>query len=313
MRGLCAATKFKKMRAVCQTPVAPSSFSEGQHIFSAKILEQVVRDLAAQCHLPSQFGDAQLRQAVKALTIVDGTVIRALPRMAWAPAAGAGMAVRLHLHFSVFDQVPSDWMLTPGNASEAREWKKKLDPAAFYVVDRGYGQDLLWLKQLHKKGVGLVVRICEKVVRTPQGAERPLSQEDIKAGVVSDRIEELGLFGGGPQLRIVEIKAGGKTFVLATTRMDLPAHMIGLIYRYRWQIELYFKWLKTMLPCKHWLAESPEGVAIQVYSVLIASLLLLLWTDRRPTKRQMEALWFYWTGFADEEELLAALKIQKNN
>jgi hypothetical protein len=62
-----------------------------------------------------------------------------------------------------------------------------------------------------------------------------------------------------------------------------------------------------MLPSRHWLAESPEGVAIQVYCVIIASLLLLLWTGKRPTKRQMEALWFYWTGFAEEEELLQAL------
>jgi hypothetical protein len=312
MRGLCAATRFKKMRALCQTPVAPSSFSEGQYLFSPEILAQVVRDLAAQCHWAEPFGDAQLRAAVKALTIVDGTVLRAVPRMAWAPAAGAGQAVRLHLHFSVFEQVPTDWTLTPGNASELREWKKKLDPQAFYVGDRGYGMDLLWLKQLQKKGVSVVTRLRENVVRIPQGPPRPLSAEDLNAGVVSDRIEELGLLGGGPQMRIVQIVADGKTFVLATTRRDLPAHLIGLIYRYRWQIELYFKWLKAMLPCKHWLAESPEGVAIQVYSVLIASLLLLLWMGRRPTKREMEALWFYWTGFADEDELLAALKIQKN-
>ena len=87
--------------------------------------------------------------------------------------------------------------------------------------------------------------------------------------------------------------------------------MLGLIYRYRWQIELFFKWIKTMVPCRHWLAESPEGVSLQIYCVLIADLLLMLAAGRRPTKRQMEALWFYWLGFATESELLARLSATK--
>lgn len=308
MRGLCAATKFNKMRSVCRTPVAPSSFSEAQHLFEPEILAQIVRQLAAQAHILGGFGDQRVRDAIKTLTIVDGTVLRAVNRMAWAPAAGFGSAVRLHLHFSVYDQVPADWSITPGNASEAKEWKKKIKDDQFYVVDRLYGQDLLHLKQLHKRGAQFVVRICQNVIRTPVGPDRPLSETDRKAGVVSDRLEELGGFGGGPALRVVTVQADGKTFLLATTRQDLPAEMIGLIYRYRWQVELFFKWLKTMLPCGHWLAESPRGATLQIYTLLIAALLLLLWTGRRPTKRHMEALWFYWTGFADADELAAVLK-----
>lgn len=130
--------------------------------------------------------------------------------------------------------------------------------------------------------------------------------------MVADRVEELGGLGGGPVLRIVEIHAQGTVLLLATTRRDLPAALIGLIYRYRWQIELFFKWFKTMLPCGHWLAESPAGVTIQLYCVMIAALLLLLWTGQRPTKRQLEALRFYWAGFIEEAELVAALAAQKN-
>jgi len=311
MRGLCAATKFRKMRSVCETPVAASSFSEAQHLFDPEILVQVVRRLAGQAHGMVGFGDPRVREAIKALTIVDGTVLRAVNRMAWAPAAGFGSALRLHLHFSVYDQVPTDWSITPGNASEAKEWKKKTKSEDFYVVDRLYGQDLLHLKQLQKRGVNFVVRICENVVRTQAGPDRVLSEADRKAGVLSDRLEELGLFGGGPALRLVELKSEGKTFLLATTRQDVPAEMIGLIYRYRWQVELFFKWLKTMLPCGHWLAESPCGATLQIYSLLIAALLLFLWTGRRPTKRQMEALRFYWAGFIDAEELAQALKNKK--
>ena len=87
----------------------------------------------------------------------------------------------------------------------------------------------------------------------------------------------------------------------------------GIICRCRWQIELFFKWLKTMLPCGHWIAESPEGVAIQTYAAMVASPLLTLWAGNRPTKRQMEALRLHWMGFVSKEELARALGLEKIN
>ena len=314
MRGLCAASHWKKMRAVCAEPVAPSSFSEAQHLFSPEILADIVRDLARQACGMVEFGDARVREAIKVLTIVDGTCLRAVNRMAWAPAAGFNSAIRLHLHFSAFDQVPLDWSITPGHVSELREWKKKTRPAqpgSFIVGDRLYSEDHLFLKELQKKQVDFVVRLLGNCTRVAREPARALSAEDRQAGVTSDQMVELGCRGGGPILRVVELQAGGKTLLLATTRHDLPAHLIGLIYRYRWQIELFFKWIKTMLPARHWLAESPAGVSIQIYCALIASLLLLLWTGERPRKRQMEALWFYWTGFIDDDELNQALQTKK--
>ena len=78
---------------------------------------------------------------------------------------------------------------------------------------------------------------------------------------------------------------------------------MGLIYRYRCQIELFFKWIKCILGCRHWLAESQEGMSIQVYCALIASVLITLWTGAKPSKRQWEALQFYWMGWATLADL----------
>ena len=103
-------------------------------------------------------------------------------------------------------------------------------------------------------------------------------------------------------------ESGSDVFHLITTREDLSAELIGLIYRQRWQIELFFKWIKTILNCRHWLAESPAGVTIQIYCVLIASLLLLLWTGRRPNQRTVESLQLYWTGWATKQELVMLLQ-----
>ena len=311
MRGLVAATRFKKVKAICPRQIAPSSFSEAQYLFSPAVLAQVIRDLAAQAQGMVQFGSREVREAVQTLTAVDGTILRALNRMSWAPAAGFGCGLRLNLHFSVFDQVVADWSITPSRDSEIKEWKKRCQRGSFYVGDRLYGSDHLWLKQLQKKGVDFVLRLNGNVWRKPTAPALELSEADRKAGVISDQIVELGCRGGGPVLRVIEIQTPRETILLATTREDLSAELIGQIYRYRWQIELFFKWFKTMLPCKHWMAESPAGVTIQIYCAMIAALLLLLWTGQRPTKRQMEALRFYWNGFIDEEELLEALSSQK--
>jgi IS4 transposase len=78
-------------------------------------------------------------------------------------------------------------------------------------------------------------------------------------------------------------------------------------------VELFFKWLKCILGCRHWLAESQRGVALQVYCALIAALLLLRYSGRRPGKRAMEMIRFYLLGYATLDELSAALGLEEKS
>ena len=307
MRALCHVSRCKKMRQVSAAAVSPAAFSAGQHVFAPEILEKVLRQLAGEAQGLGQGGDPRVRQALTALTAVDGTVLRAVPRMAWAPAAGAGTAIRLHLHFSVFDQIPEAWPITPGNVCERKVFAETVSPGAMIVADRHYGHDYALLAWLQTQGIHFVLRLYNNLVFTPVGPERPLTAADRQAGVVWDRQVRFGVKGDGPVLRVVRVEANGDVFLLVTTREDLSAELISLIYRQRWQIELFFKWIKLILNCRHWLAESPAGVEIQIYCVLIASLLLMLWTGQRPTKRMVESLRYYWMGLADEEDLRALL------
>jgi hypothetical protein len=249
-----------------------------------------------------------VRQALKGLTAVDGTVLRAVPRMAWAPASGTGSALRLHLHFNVFDQVPAAWPITPGHICERKVFAETVQSGTFYVGDRHYGHDFELLVQLRADGIDFVLRLYNNLIFQQVGPDRPLSPADRKAGVVWDRQVRLGVHGDGPVVRVVRVEANGDVFHLVTTREDLSAELIGLIYRQRWQIELYFKWIKAILNCRHWLAESPAGAQIQIYCVLIASLLLMLWTGQRPNKRMVESLQWYWMGLATAEDLATLLK-----
>jgi hypothetical protein len=227
--------------------------------------------------------------------------------MAWAPAAGPGRAVRLHLHFNVLDQIPEAWPITPGNVCERKVFAQTVEPGAMIVADRHYSHDHALLARLQKRGVHFVLRLYNNLALQPVGPERSLTEADRQAGVVWDRLVRFGVHGDGPVLRVVRVEANGDVFHLVTTREDLSAELIGLIYRQRWQIELFFKWIKTILNCRHWLAQSPAGVQIQIYCVLIASLLLMLWTGHRPNKRMVESLQWYWTGMATQEDLVTLL------
>jgi IS4 transposase len=82
-------------------------------------------------------------------------------------------------------------------------------------------------------------------------------------------------------------------------------------YRYRSTIELFFRWLKFVLGCKQLLTTSANGVALQIYTALIASLFIVLWTGRKPTKRTWQMLQFYFHGWASLDELDAHLEKQK--
>ena len=141
--------------------------------------------------------------------------------------------------------------------------------------------------------------------------ELPLTEADRAAGVTWQAMVKLGVKWQGEPIRVVKVEVDGKTLLLATD-LNLEVELIALIYRYRWQIELFFKWFKSILGCRHLMAESPEGVAIQTYSALIAALMLQLLTGKRPGKRAMELIRFYMMGYAQLDEVIALLAPKKS-
>jgi Transposase DDE domain len=312
-RSLCVASRFERVqREVCPQPVKLASFSEMQHVCDPELLAGLLRDLAAQA-LPT-FGDARLRAQVGELIANDGTLLPALPRMAWAlwqnPQNRAG---KLHLEFSVWRQVPAEWTVTPSNTCERLVWKTKLKRGVCYVNDRNYSHDYRLIQAVQQRGASFVLRLHNNAVVEKLAPARPLCLADRQAGVVEDVRIRLGASSDGPVGRLVRVEADGHVFLLFTDREDLAAELVALIYRYRWQIELFFKWIKCILGCRHWLAESQAGVTLQIYCALIASVLLVLWTGRKPTLRQWEALQLYWLGWVSLEELSAALAPKKKS
>jgi hypothetical protein len=310
-RALCAASHFERVQGESGgPPVSLASFSEMQQVVEPELLAGVLHEMSAEA-LP-QFGDDRVRRHVQELIANDGTLLPALPRMAWAlwqnPLNRAG---KLHLEFSVWRQVPVEFTVTDGNTSERAVWKSKLRKGACYVNDRNYSHDYRLIKDVQKAEASFVLRLHNNALFTPLESARVLSEADRQAGVVEDTKVRLGSDPDGPVGRLVRVEADGHVFLLFTNLEKLEAELVALIYRYRWQIELFFKWIKCVLGCRHWMAESIEGMTLQIYCALIASVLLVLWTGRKPTKRQWEALQLYWVGYITLEELTKVLRIEK--
>jgi hypothetical protein len=319
LRGLQQASTLEVVqRRLGIRPTSLGSFSEAARVFHAEALREILQELAHKATPVIQGPDA--RELLN-LTAVDGSIFPAFPRMAWALWKDVShRGVKLHLHFDVFCSVPTDAVITPAACSEPAEMRSMLKPGRLYVHDRGYLDHELYCEILDA-GSSFIGRIKDNGQYTV-AETRPLSAEARAAGVVSDEfVKRLGTshhkdFLKRHQVRLVKVqrtndKGELETWWLLTDKLDLAADLVALGYRFRWTIELFFRWLKCVLGCKQLLTTSANGVALQIYTALIASLLIVLWTGRKPTKRTWEMLQFYFQGWASLDEVEAHLEKQK--
>jgi Transposase DDE domain len=315
LRGLQQATLLDKVqKRLGLRPTALGSLSEAAGVFDADALQEVITELAT--HIPAGVPPTEV-QALKELTAVDGSLLPALPRMAWALwLDDQHHAAKMHLAFEVLRGIPVGVRVTTGNGSERAQLRALLQAGRLYVIDRGYAEYQLF-QDIIDAGSSLVGRLRDNAVWQVI-EERPVSAAAQAAGVRRDLLVWLGGDASGAvfrqPLRVIEVATGQtdalgrpEVLLLATDRLDLEAELVALAYRYRWAVELFFRWFKCILGCRHLLSEGPNGVTIQVYLAVIASLLVSLWTGQKPTKRTFEMLCFYFSGWASEAELLAHL------
>lgn len=310
MRGLCAASRLPRVQQqVCARAVSLGSFSEAQHVLEPALLEEVFRELSAQVH--GTGGDPRL--ARRPWPIVDSTLWEALPRMHWALWRSQGtrqQAVRLHVGFHLLEDKVVRAAVSEGRRCERAVWRTQWERGGAYVGDRYYGQDYRLLDELTAHQCHYVLRLRDEAAVMVED-ELALSAADRAAGVVRHAWARLGCNAPDRRgrVRVVWLATTAGALVLVTNQSpaELSAELVALLYRYRWTVELFFRWLKCILGQRHWLAESPHGVAMQVYLALIAALLLQLYNGQRPGKRMLELMQFYLLGWATEADLAAAL------
>jgi len=315
MRGLISISKLSRVQEeICQRQVSLGSFSEMQGLLDPALLHQVFQKIFQRTPSAQKFDP---RLADLNLIIQDGSLWSALPRMVWAEYGGGcngdARAVRLHLRFNLLEDKPQKAKITNGKICERQALRQMYEPGEINVGDRYYGEDYQLFEEIHTAKAFFVLRIKEGAVVNVQ-EEIALTEADKAAGVVRHAWVQLGSRPSTRSIpvRLVEIRTADQHIVLVT---NLPleragADLIGLIYHKRWGIELFFRWIKCVLGCRHFFAESRQGVTIQLYLALIASLLFQCYSGRRPDKRSMELIQLYLLGWATREELIQLLQEQ---
>lgn len=308
MRGLCGASELARVqREVCGRKVSLGSFSEAQAVVEPALLKAVFERLADQTGAlagPRGFTGRE--------RVIDSSVWQVLPRMTWAfwrRQGGLDNAVRLHVAYDLTKGQVGEAKLTRAKKCERAQWREFAQPGTCDIADRYYSYDYKQLAELQAAGTDFVVRLRVDTQWVEENGEI-LTAADRAAGVTSAGTVRLGKQGDGPRVRVIAILGEDESILVATTlpAADFPPEMIAFYYKHRWQVEMFFRWLKCILGCRHWLAESERGVALQVYLALIAAQLLVLYRGERPNRRQMEAIQFYLMGWASLDELLAKLR-----
>jgi hypothetical protein len=310
------------------------SLSEATDVFDPERLRQIIGTLAAEVKPSRDRSDDLVKHVV---TAVDGSVVETLSTIAEAAYlktknGDSRSAWRLHTHFEVDRGVPTRIDVTSGKNGGKNDEKNvlraHLDADHCYLMDRWYAQFTL-LNEIHQIGSSYVCRVRDNS-RYEIVQERPLSEAARAAGVLQDAVVTLGATSPAAArpdhpIRLVLVKCtphqktGGRkggsagppsdgVLRIATNLIDPPAEIIAELYRERWTIEIFFRFFKHVLGCRHLLSTARAGIEIQTYMAIIACLLLALWTGGKPTLRTYEMVCLYLQGWADEEELIAHLK-----
>ena len=233
----------------------------------------------------------QRTQSREAIRLIDATHFLAGARVAeWSGAGG----VKLHMMYELESERPVCFAITPKRINDIVAAKAMpVEPGATYVFDKGYYHFAFWAK-IDASGSRFVTRLkANSPIRISQ--ERQIAPG---GGIVFDRTgylnERLMSQYRNPYakpIRVIGVKLDGcRQITLLSNDLDSPAEDIAALYKKRWQIELFFKWIKQNLKLGHFLGTSRNAVIIQIMAALIAYMLMRITSLAAETSLGLQAV-----------------------
>lgn len=294
--------------------ICRSTLSDAMRQMKAEQLLPIVAALMKQTPALRR-RDNDLHALLKRVIALDGSIFTVPADVLWAIAltrsnGNVGRQIRLNMQLDVLQFLPGTFSLSgDDDGSESAAFRRDLVAGVTYVADRNF-VDFTFIHAVFDVGSDLVVRL-KSDTRFVVTEERTLTDADRQAHVVSDRIGHVPGSAGSPgfgdkRLREVVLTdpRSGKPVRLLTSLLDVPARIIGLIYRHRWMIEIFFKWLKCTARLRHFMSESQNGIALQLYVAVIGVLLTHLRTGRRPSLYAANCLAMVATGLMSAQTML---------
>ena len=330
LRGIQQASELKKVqRKLGCSRASLGSLSEASSVFDPQRLKEIIAELGEQLQPIAR--DSRLKDIQQTITLVDGSLIAALPKIMEASWRKADMVKwRLHTHFEVDRGVPTRIDVTRDSGGENDEravLQRVMEADRLYVMDRGYAKFTLFNKIVSAQS-SYVCRLRDNSVW--ESVQERYRNDDAKIGeIISDQTVRFPRSAAKNRpdhpLRMICVRInphttrgkyrGGSSGVdsdgimrIATNLLDVPAEIVALLFSHRWAIEIFFRFFKHILGCRHLLSHDAEGIEIQTYCAIIACMLISLWTGKKPTLRTYEMICFYFCGLADEDELMEHIK-----
>jgi hypothetical protein len=318
LRMLDALSETSVAQQMLQVERLPrSTVSDTHKLVDPRLLEPLLADLMQR--VDGRTLPHELDLLVKRLVAVDGTFLRIVCDLLWTLRQRTDndrivSKPRLDVQLDIAAGVPRFAVLSGHERSECDAARLHIEAGKIYVADKAYfGFDLLrdWLAG----GADFVVALNSRIRFTPEVAATAAEPAAPPAeNGISDRCGHLtGCSKSRPptqRLREVVVPGPqGEPLRLLTSLTDpaLSPETIGELYRLRWQIELFFRWLKSCANFRHVISHSRNGLTAALYVALIATLLTAAATGRRPSKYALAALQFVAAGLAELEQMLPML------
>ena len=256
-------------------PVKRSTMSDANSQRPWQVFSELFTQMLPQAHRGLR------RAAADAVRLIDSTSVR-LSSLSegWATFSADVFGAKAHIVYDPNADRPVYFAVTPANVNDITAAKAMpIEPGATYVYDLGY-YDYGWWAQLDDAGCRFVTRLKKN---TPLSVVKE-NRVAKNGNVVSDRIGHLPARLANsrknplqiPVREICIIIESGKQLRIVTNDLDAPAEEIADLYKRRWQIELFFRWVKQTLRIKHFVGVSENAVRIQIAIALIAFLILRL-------------------------------------
>lgn len=258
-------------RALGLTATPFSTLKDGFLRFESKYFKQMFESVLEQTQL-LQVPDLE---ELGSLRVIDGSLFPTLISMSWTNYRKAKNAFKLHLSFDLNRMIPAEFWVGTGNSSERKFLLSIVKAGVTYIADRGYFSFEVMAK-ISQMEAFFVLRIKDNVVyqtleKLPIAfAELPDCFKNVKDEIViftNDKHEN--------RYRLISFEVVGSKFRIATNRLELSTLKIIILYAYRWQIELFFKFIKRTLNGIHLFNHSENGVEIQFYLLLTLAILQL--------------------------------------
>ena len=228
-----------------------------------------------------------------AVYALDASVIDlTLSLFPWAKFRKTKGAIKLHAMLDLRGNIPAFLTITDGKVHDVKAAPQvPIEPDGIYVVDRGY-MDFTWLWSIHQADAFFVRRL-KKSIKWTRVISRPVDKSlglrcDQEILLSTKRLQALYPI----RLRRIGFRdeAQGRTLVFLTNNFVLPSETIAALYKARWEIELFFKWIKQNLRVKAFYGTSPTAVKTQIWVAMLVYLSLAILKERYQLEQSLSQL-----------------------